>query len=217
MSNTTLNEQFVAAARNGDLDALQRLQGQGADPCFEDSQALMEAARGATKQHEECMSYLLLHSDATAQDFQALRTAIARCSRTRISLLLPSFTGFKDAKRLSHSFRDIIRIGHIEAFDALFPQCSPAVYQDAIRDALIYQQRDFVTHLLRRMDSSDLDVHAFLESNFETQETLKSMNLKEGLEISHMVQSFFESLILQKQLPSPLEEKNKPSKKQKSI
>lgn len=218
MAQPTLHELFISAARDGDLGELKKLLGRGADPRFNHSKALVEAAKGTLGDNEQCIAYLLSHCDPTARDFLALHTAIINVNRMAISLLLPSFTGFNNEKRQLDSLEAIIRIGDAEGFGTLLSLCTVTTgFQDPIMTAVIYRQKDFVAKLLQKMDTSRLDMKAFSDDLRDVRDSFQVPGEVQQIETCDMVQSFLESLILQKQLPARSEVQNKSSKNLKSL
>lgn len=187
---------FIRAAENGDLGELQKLLAQGADPRFNHSEALVAAIKGGWQaKNIQCVQYLLDHCDPSAQDFLALRSAISSCEPALISLLLPSFTGFSKPELLAKSLRQVVRLGHTEAFDLFLPLCNPTLLRDPLLAAIFSDQRDFAEQLLQRMDASDLQDNDFLEAIEESRTRLTGSSL----DIANMALSVAESLILQEQ------------------
>lgn len=217
MSYLTLNEQFVSAARDGDLRELKELLSRGADPCFEHSMALIEAAKGYSERHEPCVEFLLLHCDPAAGDFLALRSAIGVRRTSIISLLLPSFTGFMDPQNHSKAFQDVIRIGHRAAFDTFWPLTTDtSVYPESLDAAVIYGRQYFALQLLEKILHSNIDIQVLLEGIRSTQVTLKNANLREEeMELSHWVECLLEARLLEQSLPTltPEHEQSLSSKK----
>lgn len=197
MPDATLNEQFISAARDGDLQALKELLDKGADPCFENSQALIEAAQGFYEKHTQCTQYLLAHCDVSAQDSLVLIIALYHYDFPLTSLLLPYFVGFKDPRRLTTALKEAIRIGHDEAFETFLPLCHPEDYQDLMMDFVLSHKPLFVAKHLDKIDTSKIDMNAFLKDIRAIQSELSGPSLK----ISNMIQSFFEAKLLEEHLP----------------
>lgn len=86
LSEKNLNHSLALSASSGDLAAIIELLGQGADPLFQNSQALCIAAmRG----HAECVKLLAPISNAMASESRALVYAATHGHAECVALLIP--------------------------------------------------------------------------------------------------------------------------------